>query len=85
MPGVRVGKGARLRRVIVEEDIIVPAGFDAGFDLERDRTHCTVTEAGVVVVSQTSKQAKPPVIPIERVVRFSADQSSRKAVTRASV
>ena len=50
MPGVRVGRNARLRRVIVEEGIHIPAGFEAGFDLEQDRRFHTVSDAGVVVI-----------------------------------
>jgi glucose-1-phosphate adenylyltransferase len=53
MPGVRLGKGARLRRTIVEEGVHIPAGFQAGFDLDQDRQYHTITDAGVVVVSKT--------------------------------
>jgi len=84
MPGVRVGKGARLRRAIVEEGVIVPAGFEAGFDLERDRTHYAVTDAHVVIVSDTPEQNRLPVRPFERVASFSADKNL-KAVTQANV
>jgi glucose-1-phosphate adenylyltransferase len=51
MPGARVGAGAQLRRVIVEEGVHVPAGFCAGFDAEHDRNHQTVSEKGVVVIA----------------------------------
>ena len=59
LPGVRVGKGARIRRAIVEEGIEVPAGFSAGFDVEHDRKHHTVTGAGVVVIGKTPSNIKP--------------------------
>jgi glucose-1-phosphate adenylyltransferase len=52
MPGVRVGKGARLRRTIVEKGVHIPADFRVGFDLEIDRKIHTVTESGVVVLSE---------------------------------
>jgi glucose-1-phosphate adenylyltransferase len=52
MPGVHVGKGAQLRRAIVEEGVHIPAGFRAGFDVEDDRRHHTVSEMGVVVITQ---------------------------------
>ena len=51
MPGVRVGAGARLRRVIVEEDVEIPAGFCAGFNGEHDRNQHSVSEKGVVVIA----------------------------------
>ena len=62
MPGVRIGKGARLRRTIVEEGVHIPAGFQVGFDLDQDRNHHTVTDAGVVVVSRTPTICKPAVL-----------------------
>jgi ADP-glucose pyrophosphorylase len=62
MPGVRIGKGARLRRTIVEEGVHIPAGFQVGFDLDQDRNHHTVTKAGVVVVSRTPTISKPAVL-----------------------
>jgi glucose-1-phosphate adenylyltransferase len=62
MPGVRIGNGARLRRTIVEEGVQIPAGFHAGFDLDQDRRHHTVTDAGVVVVSKTPGNTKSTVV-----------------------
>jgi glucose-1-phosphate adenylyltransferase len=52
MPNVRVGKNAELRRAIVEEGVHIPANYRAGFDLEHDRYHHTVTETGVVVIGR---------------------------------
>jgi glucose-1-phosphate adenylyltransferase len=52
MPGVHVGEGAQLRTVIVEENVRIPAGFRAGFDLDGDRRFHLVTETGVVVVGK---------------------------------
>jgi glucose-1-phosphate adenylyltransferase len=74
MPGVRIGQGARLQRTIVEEGVHVPAGFQAGFDLDQDLEHHTVTEAGVVVVSQTPANSKP----------FALRFTSRCAIRRAA-
>jgi glucose-1-phosphate adenylyltransferase len=51
MPGVRVGRHARLRRVIVDRDVEIPRGACIGFDPEQDRRRHTVTEKGVVVVT----------------------------------
>jgi glucose-1-phosphate adenylyltransferase len=64
MPGVRVGKGAELRRAIIEEGVHLPEGFRVGFDLQEDRRHHTVTETGVVVVSRTPVKVDP------RILRF---------------
>jgi glucose-1-phosphate adenylyltransferase len=51
MPGVRVGTGAQLRGVIVEEGVHIPAGFCAGFDVVHDRKHQFVNEKGVAVIA----------------------------------
>jgi glucose-1-phosphate adenylyltransferase len=45
-----IGRGARLRRVIVDLDNHIPPGEQIGFDLERDRQRFHVSEQGVVVV-----------------------------------
>jgi glucose-1-phosphate adenylyltransferase len=50
MERTRIGRGARLRRVIVDEDNDIPADECIGFDPERDRARFTVSDAGVVVV-----------------------------------
>jgi glucose-1-phosphate adenylyltransferase len=52
-PLVDVGRGARLRRCIVDKGVRIPAGEEIGFDLERDRERFTVSEDGVVVVSRS--------------------------------
>jgi glucose-1-phosphate adenylyltransferase len=62
MPAVRVGKGAHLRRAIVEEGIHIPPGFRAGFDLETDREHHTVTGSGIVVINHNPAGSKTAVL-----------------------
>lgn len=48
--GVDVGRHARLRRVIVEKGVRIPAFSEIGYDLERDARLFRVTSSGVVVV-----------------------------------
>jgi glucose-1-phosphate adenylyltransferase len=50
MGGVVVGKGAKLRKVIVDKWTKIPAGAEIGFDRERDSQQFTVTESGITVV-----------------------------------
>ena len=45
-----VGRGARLRRVIVDQDNDIPARETIGFDPARDRQRFYISEGGVVVV-----------------------------------
>ena len=51
MPGVRVGRHARIRRAIIDRDVLVPRGALIGFNAEEDRRRHTVTDSGVVVVT----------------------------------
>jgi glucose-1-phosphate adenylyltransferase len=51
MPGVRVGRHAKIRRAIIDRDVLIPRGALIGYDAEEDRRRHTVTDAGVVVVT----------------------------------
>jgi glucose-1-phosphate adenylyltransferase len=64
MPGVRIGKGARLNRTIVDDDIEIPANFQAGYDANQDRRQHTVTNNGVVVVSEISAKFQPDALSV---------------------
>jgi ADP-glucose pyrophosphorylase len=59
MPGVRIGKGARIRHTIIDADVQIPADFQAGWDLEHDRRHYLVSPQGVVVIHETPAAKKP--------------------------
>jgi glucose-1-phosphate adenylyltransferase len=61
MPGVKVGQNVHLRRTIVEEGVELPANFRAGFDVEKDREHHTVTASGIVVI-RSNPVARPTVL-----------------------
>ena len=50
MDYVRVCRGARLRRVIVDRHNIVEAGDVIGYDTEKDRQRYTVSQGGVTVI-----------------------------------
>jgi glucose-1-phosphate adenylyltransferase len=51
MPGVRVGRHARIRRAIIDRDVFVPRGALIGYNAEEDRQRHTVSESGIVVVT----------------------------------
>ncbi|NQT40985.1 MAG: glucose-1-phosphate adenylyltransferase [Planctomycetes bacterium] len=54
--GVDVGRHAKVRRAIIDKGIRIPAGFEVGFDPQRDRARgLTVTERGVTVISKTDR------------------------------
>ena len=51
MPGVRVGRHARLRRAIIDRDVFIPRGALIGYNEDEDRRRHTVTASGIVVVT----------------------------------
>ena len=50
MDEVVVGRGARLKKVIVDKRVKIPPGEEIGFDVAQDSRRFKVTEQGVVVV-----------------------------------
>lgn len=51
-PRVEIGRGARLRRCIVDKGVRIPPGEVIGEDPVRDRERFAVSEGGVVVVTR---------------------------------
>lgn len=49
-----IGRGARLRRVIVDRFNVVPPGTAIGFDPEQDRARWFTTGSGIVVLPKGS-------------------------------
>jgi glucose-1-phosphate adenylyltransferase len=52
MDDANIGHDVRLHRVIVDEGVAIPDGYEIGVDLEQDRKRFVVTDSGLVVVSQ---------------------------------
>ncbi|MGH3982692.1 MAG: glucose-1-phosphate adenylyltransferase, partial [Pseudonocardiaceae bacterium] len=52
LPGVRVGKGAVVRRAILDKNVVIPDGSQVGVDPELDRERYTVSGGGVVVLGK---------------------------------
>ncbi len=50
MEGVNVGRHAKVRRAIVDKDVMIPPGTEIGYDAELDRRRFMVTDSGMVVV-----------------------------------
>ena len=51
LPNVQIGRGAELRRVVIDKGTHVPPGLRAGFDLEEDRKRFHVTEKGITLIT----------------------------------
>lgn len=50
MHGVDVGRRAVVKRAIIDKGVKIPAHYEIGVDLEKDRARFTVTESGIVVI-----------------------------------
>ena len=52
MPGTRIGRGAVVRRAILDKNVIIPAGAKIGVDLDHDRERFSVSETGIVTIGK---------------------------------
>jgi glucose-1-phosphate adenylyltransferase len=52
MNNCNIGRHARVKRAIIDKNVIVPEGYEIGFDIESDRKKFTVTESGIVVIGK---------------------------------
>ena len=75
MPGVRVGRHARIRRAIIDRDVLIPRGAVIGFNPEEDRKRHTVTDLGVVVVTEDDDPLVEPIS--EEALRIEAEDDGR--------
>ena len=75
MPGVRIGRHARIRRAIIDRDVLIPRGAVIGFNPEEDRKRHTVTDLGVVVVTEDDDPLVEPIS--EEALRIEAEDDGR--------
>ena len=61
MPGVRVGRRARIRRAIIDRDVLIPRGAVIGYYPEEVCKRHTVTDHGVIVVTEDDDPLVEPV------------------------
>jgi len=59
LEGVDVGRGAVIRRAIIDKNVVVPPGAEIGVDLDRDRERFTVTDSGIVVIGKGETVPEP--------------------------
>ena len=52
LDGVRIGRGARIRRAIIDQDVQIEPGATIGYDLAEDRRRFEVSDSGLVVISK---------------------------------
>lgn len=51
LPNVEIGRYARLRRVVVEKQCVIPEGLVVGYDPEADSKRFYVTEKGITLIT----------------------------------
>jgi glucose-1-phosphate adenylyltransferase len=54
MQGVTVGTGARLRRCIIDKNVVIPPGCEIGHDPVADAERFTISDGGVVAVAKNT-------------------------------
>ncbi len=52
MENVNIGERARIRRAIIDKGVVIPPDTVIGYDAEQDRKRFTLTDEGVVVITQ---------------------------------
>jgi glucose-1-phosphate adenylyltransferase len=75
MPGVRVGRHGRIRRAIVDRDVLIPRGALIGYDHDEDRRRHTVTDSGVVIVTAADEPLIGPITEDALRAEAEADRS----------
>ena len=69
MPGVHVGRGAKLRRAIIDQGVNVMPGLTVGWEVDSDHERFVVSPGGVAVVVGTAG------LPTPRAFSFPAAES----------
>lgn len=54
MDSVVIGRHARIRRAIIDKNVVVPEGYEIGFDPTDDKKKFTVTDTGIVVIPKNA-------------------------------
>ncbi len=57
LPGVQVGRGARLHRTVIDRDCVIPDGMVIGEDAELDAQRFLRTESGITLVTRDMLKA----------------------------
>jgi len=52
---VNIGRHSRIRRAIIDKNVIVPEGTEIGFDVDEDKKRFTVSDTGIVVIPKNYK------------------------------
>ena len=53
MDNVQIGRGAVVRRAILDKNVVVPDGAHIGVDIELDKARYKVTDSGIAVLGKS--------------------------------
>jgi glucose-1-phosphate adenylyltransferase len=70
MENVDIGRHCRIRRAIIDKDVVIPPETELGYNLEEDRQRYHVTPSGIVVIAkgtEVSGKARAAAIAEERM------------------
>lgn len=48
--GVQIGRHARIRRAIIDKNVVIPPNMEIGYDAEADRRRFPISDTGIVVI-----------------------------------
>jgi len=52
MENVDIGRNCRIKRAIIDKDVVIPPETEIGYDLEKDKKRYHVTPSGIVVIGK---------------------------------
>jgi len=52
MENVDIGRHCRIRKAIIDKDVVIPPETEIGYDLEKDKKRYYVTPSGIVVIAK---------------------------------
>lgn len=55
MSHCQIGRNAKIRRAIIDKNVVIPEGTEIGFDYEADKKRFTVSDSGIVVIPKFYK------------------------------
>lgn len=72
MSGVEIGRGAKVRRAIIDKYQMIPEGELIGYDSKKDREKYFVSSSGIVVIAKKELPEEQQLGPVEQVRKAGA-------------
>ncbi len=72
MSGVEIGRGAKVRRAIIDKYQMIPEGELIGYDAKKDREKYFVSSSGIVVIAKKELPEEQQLGPVEQVRKAGA-------------